>query len=75
MTADPAPVAPPAHPLPALTTSELARYRRQLETALAARGPAASTQRGCATDSSPCSPSKPTAPGSPFSPRGKHHDG
>lgn len=46
MTADPAPVAPPAHPLPALTTSELARYRRQLETALAARGPAASTQRG-----------------------------
>ena len=46
MTADPAPVALPAHPLPALTTSELDRYRRQLETALAERDPAASTQRG-----------------------------
>jgi hypothetical protein len=38
MTADPTPVAPPAHPLGALTTAELARYRRQLETALANPG-------------------------------------
>lgn len=40
MTAEPAPVPPPAHPLPALTTSELARYRHQLETALATPTPA-----------------------------------
>jgi hypothetical protein len=46
MTADPAHVAPPAHPLPALTTSELARYRRQLETALAARDRGAAAQAG-----------------------------
>jgi len=37
MTAEPVPL--PAHPLPALTTSELARYRAQLETALAGREP------------------------------------
>jgi len=36
MTAQPAPVPPPPHPLPALTTSELSRYRRDLEAALAA---------------------------------------
>ena len=36
----PAPVPPPAHPLAALTTSELARYRCQLETALATPAPA-----------------------------------
>lgn len=46
MPAEPAPVPPPAHPLPALTTSELARYRRQLETALAARDPAPGAQAG-----------------------------
>jgi hypothetical protein len=42
MTAEPepAPVPPPAHPLPALTTAELAAYRRQLETALATPDPA-----------------------------------
>jgi hypothetical protein len=38
MTAEP--VVPPVHPLPALTTFELASYRRQLETALAAPGSA-----------------------------------
>ena len=36
MTTQPA-VSPPAHPLHALTTSELAAYRHQLETALAAQ--------------------------------------
>jgi hypothetical protein len=40
MTAEPVPVPPPAHPLPALTTAELARYRAQLEAVLAAPGPA-----------------------------------
>jgi hypothetical protein len=43
------PVTPPAHPLPALTTAELARYRRQLETALApsaAQAPALPGQAG-----------------------------
>jgi hypothetical protein len=35
MTADPLPVRPPAHPLPALTTFELRDYRRDLERALA----------------------------------------
>ncbi len=34
MTAEPGPVAPPRHPLFALTTYELARYRRDLEQAL-----------------------------------------
>jgi hypothetical protein len=34
MTAGPASVDPPAHPLPALTTYELRDYRRQLEHAL-----------------------------------------
>ena len=43
MTASPVP--PPAHPLPALTTAELARYRRQLETALATPGPAQASLR------------------------------
>jgi hypothetical protein len=46
MTADPDPVAPPVHPLPALTTSELARYRRQLETALANPGTQGSAAHG-----------------------------
>jgi len=36
MTAEPAPVRPPGHPLPALTTFELGDYRRRLEHALAA---------------------------------------
>lgn len=36
MTPGPAPVDPPPHPLYALTTSELARYRRELEQALTA---------------------------------------
>lgn len=36
MTAGPAHVDPPPHPLYALTTSELARYRRNLEQALTA---------------------------------------
>jgi hypothetical protein len=36
MTAGPAAVEPPAHPLPALTTYELRDYRRQLEDALTA---------------------------------------
>jgi hypothetical protein len=36
MTAEPAPVHPPTHPLYALATFELARYRRELEEALAA---------------------------------------
>jgi len=35
MTTDPATVAPPNHPLHALTTYELSGYRRQLESALA----------------------------------------
>jgi len=35
MPTDPAAVDPPPHPLPALTTYELAGYRRQLETAIA----------------------------------------
>jgi hypothetical protein len=34
MTATPAQPDPPPHPLPALTTFELARYRRDLEHAL-----------------------------------------
>jgi hypothetical protein len=39
MTAEPVPAAPvtvepPEHPLPAMTTYELSRYRRQLEQAL-----------------------------------------
>jgi hypothetical protein len=42
MTAKPVPVEPPPHPLPALTTYELTRYRRELEHALAvASAPAA----------------------------------
>ncbi len=36
MTAEPGPVASPRHPLPALTTYELARYRCDLEQALRA---------------------------------------
>ena len=36
MTAEPAPVTPPAHPLHALTTYELRDYRRELEHALTA---------------------------------------
>ena len=36
MTAEPAPVPLPCHPLPALATFELSRYRRELEHALAA---------------------------------------
>jgi hypothetical protein len=36
MTAGPAHVDPPPHPLPALTTSELSWYRTELEDALAA---------------------------------------
>jgi hypothetical protein len=36
MTARPAPVDPPPHPLHALTTYELSRYRRKLEHALIA---------------------------------------
>ena len=40
MTAEPAPVQPPRHPLHALTTYELRDYRRDLEHALAtAPGP------------------------------------
>jgi len=35
MTAEPVPVRPPGHPLPALTTFELRDYRRDLERALA----------------------------------------
>jgi hypothetical protein len=35
MATDPAAVAPPRHPLYALTTSELSEHRRQLERALA----------------------------------------
>ena len=36
MTTEPATVEPPEHPLHALTTYELSRYRRQLEHALKA---------------------------------------
>jgi hypothetical protein len=36
MTAEPGTVKPPEHPLHALTTYELSRYRRQLEHALKA---------------------------------------
>ena len=36
MTAEPAPVRPPRHPLPELTTFELRDYRSELECALAA---------------------------------------
>ena len=36
MTATPAEPVPPPHPLPALTTFELTRYRRDLERALQA---------------------------------------
>jgi hypothetical protein len=36
MTAEPVTVEPPRHPLPALTTYELSRYRRELEHALKA---------------------------------------
>ena len=35
MPTDPASVDQPAHPVPQLTTSELAAYRRQLESAVA----------------------------------------
>jgi hypothetical protein len=35
MTAEPAPVEPPEHPLPAMTTFELREYRRQHEHAIA----------------------------------------
>jgi hypothetical protein len=45
MTAGPARVDPPPHPLYALTTSELSRYRRDLEQALAAL-PARDPARG-----------------------------
>jgi hypothetical protein len=43
MTTEPAAVEPPRHPLPALTTYELARYHRDLDhavRALPARAPA-----------------------------------
>ena len=49
MTPDPAPVPPPRHPLPALTTFELRNYRRELEHALAAlpeRGPVRALLQG-----------------------------
>ena len=36
MATEPAAVEPPRHPLPALTTYELARYRRELDHALQA---------------------------------------
>jgi hypothetical protein len=36
MTTEPAAVEPPRHPLPTLTMYELARYRRELDHALAA---------------------------------------
>ena len=45
MTAEPVPAEPPRHPLPALTTSELSGYRRDLERALAAL-PAGAPARG-----------------------------
>jgi hypothetical protein len=45
MPAEPAPVSPPAHPLPALTTFELAGYRRDLEHALATLPPGAPARR------------------------------
>jgi hypothetical protein len=46
MTADPGHVAPPKHPVYALTTFELAAYRQQLEHALAAApGPAATREQ------------------------------
>jgi hypothetical protein len=45
MTAE-QPVPPPAHPLSALTTSELGRYRRQLEAALASPGAQGSAAPG-----------------------------
>ena len=46
MTADPGHVAPPKHPVYALTTFELAAYRQQLEHALAAApGPATTLEQ------------------------------
>jgi hypothetical protein len=39
MTTEPVTVHPPGRPLPALTTFELARYRRELERALAGQAP------------------------------------
>ena len=44
MTAEPPDVPQPAHPLHALTTFELAAYRRDLEHALNARPPAAAAR-------------------------------
>jgi hypothetical protein len=44
MTAEHTIVAPPEHPLPALTTFELRDYRRDLEQALATLGPPARDQ-------------------------------
>jgi len=40
------PMPQPPHPLPALTTSELTRYRRQLEHAIAALSPDAPVRDG-----------------------------
>jgi len=44
MAAGPAPVAEPGHPVPALTTFELGRYRRELEHAITGIAPDAPVQ-------------------------------
>jgi hypothetical protein len=44
MPAEPVPVTPPNHPLPALTSYELRDYRRQLERAIEGISPRAPVQ-------------------------------
>jgi hypothetical protein len=44
MPAEPVPVTPPKHPLPALTSYELRDYRRQLERAIQGISPDAPVQ-------------------------------
>lgn len=52
---------PAAHPLPALTSSELTRYRRELEHAIATLNPAAPVQDGLHSKLARSWPSRPPA--------------
>jgi hypothetical protein len=76
MTAEPATVEPPKHPLPALTTFELRDYRRQLESAITffdKQDPVPRPETGCKPGLTTCWPSRNRGPGWPM-PADRPHD-